>query len=242
MLQCPSCRRPGVSWLCSTCTRHLDGSMRQCAMLVGQLEVTLTRQDDVMPESVGTSGSNNEPIPFSTQASECLDTIRDSLRPWAVRVGLSIDQDLTRKLCGNVLRLARFDDVADLIDLLDALCKQAMRIVDRQEVRLYLGECDECGRALVGEDGVEFVECACEKRWRVDDLRQVNRDRGRDLWVTATDAEKYLGEVYGLIVTRQRIGMWHKRNKIDRRDGRYRVGDIIDLLKSRPGVDTNVVR
>jgi hypothetical protein len=107
-------------------------------------------------------------------------------------------------------------------------------LIDVRTERLYLGECT-CGVAIYGSSEHDEVHCwKCRTVYRTEEWRKANAEAGRELLVTVAEAAQYLGEVYGIQATAQRIRRW-KPVPVGADDEGvpvYRLGDLLDLARN----------
>jgi len=229
--------------------RELRQKLLTAVWVAGQLELSITRQAQSSDPYRDGGKATETPLVFDDSASEAKWVLRQTLSVYVADVracrceppGICVIPPLppaddipalAHYLTYYIARIANdqaFDEISSAVD-------QAVDAIDRPPTRIYLGECD-CGNRLYGDPEAYQIVCGCCASVHNPKARQdENRSRARNLYVTASEAEKYLGDVCGLRITSQRISMWAKRGKLSRRQSHgvylYRLGDVLDLVPS----------
>lgn len=230
--------------------RRVYGELGTVWWLEMQLELVITRQTKSSGPSEGIGKSNSTPLFWNEQAAEAEWILRSTLQAWVnefacdcevpynscLSVDLMMDRhqpiaNLASFLIHNIAKLP--DEAVDEILAAIDLCRRA---IDTPEVYIYLGDCG-CGNKMYGDPSKDSLECArCLEEHHPGMMRLENQRKGRELIVTAADAARYLGDVYGIQINRHRINVWASRGKleyhqIDEETQGFRLGDIIDLAK-----------
>lgn len=239
---CPVCQRPGNGLLCDgiyvngrdvSCTGHLERDLGDVASIVGDLDITLSRQD-----CVPSVGGNSQPRPdaqdepglsaiASTRnpvhwgASIAAGTLENVLTTWVRdltdddwRPGLGVPPSAAA--AGHMLMLVReirrHPAVDELVDQITDAIAQARRAVDRPADRTFVGPCNtmtegvKCIEDLYARRGASEVRCkVCSAEHDVAARREWLLDQAEDRLVTVREAARYLGEVGGQAVTEDRI-------------------------------------
>lgn len=235
--QCAADERPD-SRLCFDCVKLLRRMLANAAWLARQIEIDLVRLSQAGDPYRDGGRSSETLLPFDDAASEAAWILRNTITPWAddlTRLGIPFFQAETTENLANwmsdyVIELAKLPGSKSLVSELDSAMSLVVKIVDRGPARIYLADC-QCGRSLHGTTDDVAVQCkSCGATLDVAQARDTNRNAGRDLLVTASEAHRWLGEVYGKQVTARRIRVWAHRGKLMKHGDRYRVGDILELL------------
>lgn len=230
--------------------RLLLDALEKAQWLAGQLQLVITRQTKSSGPSEGIGKSNDTPLFWNENASEAYWILRATLQAWVHEVACeckppwdecSLFHPMSES--AGVLamwladRVMRFES-DDALEEIEAAVAQAFEAIDSPPVRIYLGDCD-CGKKLYGDPTKDEMECkACGQVFNPSALQASNRQRGREMVVTAAEAVRYVGEVYGMQLTRHRIHMWCRRGKLDKYpttkgDLGFRLGDIIDMARQK---------
>lgn len=200
MTPCDSCSRLIVGGgLCWECTRQLQRVLTAAALVLDELTTNILRQNS-RPETVGGKGAAAPPLPVDLDADQASSNLAHACQDWCEYVG------------GPSCVEPR-DAIAWLIEHLFDLAR-------REDAGQLLDQLTHLVDA-----GLDIIEPA--RRNTVSDA--ADRERGRSLWVTAREAQRYLGDVHGIVVKASRIRQWGKRAKLPKIDHWYRVGDILDL-------------
>lgn len=234
--------------------RRLLGDIATCIWLAPQLEMAITRQTKSAPPSQGIGKSTETPLYFNDNASIVKQDLRTALHRIAKSVVCWCRPP--EKLCdqyispmdirgyaefiqSSIVRVDNSQLCNDLAEVVD----RAIKIIDSPPTIIYLGDC-YCGAVLYGNPEDEELECdRCQHLHRPRELRQKNQDRGRDLLVSAADAARFVGEVWGVQLKRNTINQWGRRGKLNRyptttEHPLWLLGQIVDLAmaigKSRP--------
>lgn len=227
--------------------RTLMDKLELAQWIWDQLQVAVTRQSK-MAAPYRTGGRSSEhPLFFDSRASEIAADLRNTLRRWATEVACNcsvpwqpcdngVGSD-PKEVAGWMIRHAvRFiPHPAALIDV-TRVVHEGLVAVDRPPVRIYLGDCDSCAARVIGDpDAIDACpRCAAPIDARV--MRARNIERGGELLVTAREAARYIGELYGVRLTVKRIYAWHKRGLIENRsrtgDLLFRFGDVVALVRN----------
>lgn len=234
---CTRCSAPASVWpLCFECAGKIRTELVSLAWLCRQLQVSITRQAQIGDPYRDGGKATETPLMFDDNASEAAWVTRNTLRSWGAEIGeYARDEDtalLAVRLAAAWYRLAALPDASQCLDEITQAAELATRAVDRPEVRVYLGNC-HCGRRIHADPSDDEVVCgACSKVHPVAELREGNRHTGSQIFVTAREAELYLGEVYGVQVTARRIRVWAARKAIQTYEGKvYKVADILAKLQ-----------
>jgi hypothetical protein len=238
--------------------RRLRDDLEHCLWLAAQLELAITRQTVSSGPSEGIGKSVETPLYFNSHASEAkhrlavtLGRIQDQVLPCYCEPPWGICFRGRTIYCDNIIidrakylldHYTKLDN-AELVEQLSVDVAMAYQAVDSPPPNIYLGDC-YCKRVLYGNPEAEELVCdTCQHIHNPASLRFKNQQRGREMLVSATDAAKYVGAVWGIQLKRDTIYKWGKRGKLNRWptttvDTLWRLGEIVDLAmaigKSRP--------
>lgn len=230
-IRCVGCSVLGQS-VCMPCVGTLRTRCRAAAWLIGQLELEVTRQAQHGDPNREGGKSNETPLIFDDRASEAAWIMRSTIEAWAPDPGLGDTKRRALWLADNLYRYITSGDIAQVYREITEACRVGMQVIDKP-IRLYLGDCPDCGRQNFGDPEEKHTACrACGRVMLTVELRADTRIRAREMWLTAAEAQRVLGEVYGVMITRKRITMWAQRGRIKAVEGRYLVADILDLALS----------
>lgn len=233
---------------------RLLAMLQKAEWIAEELQLVITRQTKSSGPSEGIGKSNDTPLFWNEGASEAYWILRETLWSWSHEVScecqvpwlpcyFSSDTKPYGKTAGSIAawlgeRVMRFES-DDALEEIEAAVAQALEAVDSPPVRIYLGDCD-CGKKLYGDPTQDEMECkSCAAVHNPGLLRAENKRKGRELIVTAAEAARYVGDVYGIQLTRNLINKWSSRGKLlkyptTKGDLGFRLGDIIDLARQKP--------
>jgi hypothetical protein len=230
--------------LCRRCMVAIDHQLSRCEWLDAELQINVTRQSQTGSRFREGGRSGEKPLVFDDGASEGAWVLQHTLEPWAVSVRdmiLASPADPSTSGQARWLRhqigvVARLDDVADLLGELNAVVGHAFGLIDVRTPRVYLGDCT-CGQAVYGSGEQDEAYCwKCRQVYRTAEWREANAAAGRELLVTIREASLYLGEVYGIQATAQRMRRWVKHLTPRGVDAEgvavYRLGDLLDHARN----------
>jgi hypothetical protein len=230
--------------------RLLLDALEKAQWIAGQLQLVITRQTKSSGPSEGIGKSNDTPLFWNEAASEAYWILRATLQAWVQEVACDCKTPLEPcplfyPISDNARVLAVWLSYRvmqlesdDALEEIEAAVAQALEAVDSPPTRIYLGDCP-CGKKLYGDPTKDEMECkGCGTVYNPSLLRANNRLRGNDLVVTAAEAVRYVGDVYGMQLTRHRIHMWCRRGKLPKYpttkgDLGFRLGDIIELARQK---------
>ena len=252
---CPICgAQQAESLLCHSCTTTLERELGDVASIVGELDISLSKQARI--GTPGKSGLARERIPINVGAMIAADNLGNVLTTWARDVtgedwrppvvGNSTAY-ASRVLLGWVSHIRRHPAVTELVDEITDAIVQARRAVDRPADRTYLGQCyvetpDEDGKQVTclaelwARPQASEVQCkVCGAEHPVGERRAWLLLRAKDMIVTVKEASSYLGEIGGIKVSQSSIrGYLHRGARLQYRAPieakRFRLGDLLDVV------------
>jgi hypothetical protein len=239
------------SLLCHADTTALERELGDVAAIVGELQVTISKQARI--GGGGKGGPARERTPVNWGAVAVADDLGNTLTTWARDV--SGEAQLTRRLnetspvsvvasrilLRNVAVIRRHPAVVELVDEITDAIRQARQAVDRPADRIFVGPCmaenpdDEGGQVTCLEDlyarpQASEVRCkVCGTEHPVAERRSWLLEQARDRLFTVREAAQMMGDVGGIKVTEASI-----RGYIHRKRILYHTGTLIllgDLLK-----------
>lgn len=195
--RCTTCPRPvpDVAYGCPHCALDLARKLDQLAAFLPELEVTISRQDQIGSGGARASGAE-VPLPYRPEVAERAEAIRGELTTWA-RV---VHDETGHVLVGDTLpAMARY--IAEAVDWaryrqqwpefhggLRPLLGSTLGLIDRPADKVYLGPCrtvnpvtqDACWVDVLAKPGAAFGTCrecgtrhdvAKSREWLLKSLR-----------------------------------------------------------------------
>ncbi len=89
------CHQPTPNYICTQCARYLHRDLRAVEWLTRQLQVTLTRRDQLGGPYSDGGHATEKPLVFNASASEAAFALRDTLGAWATEVAAHIGIEFT---------------------------------------------------------------------------------------------------------------------------------------------------
>jgi hypothetical protein len=254
---CPVCSaEQSEGLLCHEDTTRLERELGDVAAIVGELDITLSKQARI--GVAGAPGLARERTPINVGAMQAADNLGNVLTTWARDVAPELwdrweprstrHEPLTssaRILLSHVPAIRRHPAVVELVDEISDAIHQARRAVDRPADRVYLGQCyvetpDPDGRQvtclaeLYARPTASEVQCkVCGAEHEVGERRAWLLTRAADMIVTVKEASQYLGEVGGIKVSQASIRSYLHRGKLAYRpgvDNGIRIGDLLTVV------------
>jgi hypothetical protein len=250
---CPVCEaQQDASLLCSACCDRLERELGDVAALVGELDITLSKQARI--GVAGAPGLARERTPINVGAMQAADNLGNVLTTWARDLGHGINGWWTP---GNTCKVAavmllrdipairRHAAVVELVDEISDAIHQARRAVDRPADRVYLGQClmetpdDEgrpvtCLNELYARPQAREVQCkVCSAEHPVAERRAWLLQRAQDVILSVKDASLMIGEIGGIKVSQASIRGYLHRGKLAYRPGvtnGIRLGDLLTVV------------
>lgn len=252
---CPVCAaEQSQSLLCSACCDRLERDLGDVAAIVGELDVTLSKQAKIGVGGKSGKGGTHEKWPINMGAVEAADNLSNVLTTWARDVNgdhgftpatVNITRVAASVLLTYIDAIRRHAAVVELVDEITDAIAQARRAVDRPADRVYLGQCyvetpDEEGKKvtclaeLYARPNAAEVRCkVCAAEHPVAERRAWLLQRAQDMIVTVKEASSYLGEVGGIKVSQSSIRGYLHRGRLAYRLGvtnGIRLGDLLEVV------------
>ena len=263
--------------LCSTCTTALAQALRSVPDLLENLFVTFTKQDRLNAGGGHRGKLAEAPLPVRFDITRVIDALGNEMTTWArilvERHGWDVPNPPRRRphngLRGVVIPASSpnvdlycfaaewlADHVGYLRQHIAALeahrgitgaIATAELAMDRPDVGLFIGPCDQCSADLYSAGPKETTaRCGCcgvtcanvPERWN----RALERLRG--CAATAAFIAGYLGDWYGQQINQDTIRKWHQRKELtavdwvelteggERKVPRFRIGAVLDRAKA----------
>lgn len=188
--------------LCRTCTFKLSADLREVpTYLWAELQITITRQDKLMPTSDRPGGE--KPMVWNENGSQVAWELQTTLNAWALDVSrLGQDErdlladvahhdvpELARWLVRNMHTLRMLGDAGQCFEEIVDAIRRGRRAIDRPEnrTRFQVGPCPEqanegaCDGEVwafipTSEDKISFMRCqACGAEWDTTQWLRVGR-------------------------------------------------------------------
>lgn len=271
--QCESCDHPTTDLLCRFCTRRLVDDLYALAIdtrtgqrrpgLIGDLQDTRFKLDNVATTNQGTSTPGVRPLPFNFAASELLDKARAVLSAVA-RDFVDNHPHLREQrppgiaataewLAGYGSRLAVQVGAGDMLNAIDHLVREIRRMIDRAPERIYLGVCGallppgedgsigRCPAELYGAPERRSVRCAgCRREHDAHERWLDIQARVRESLATAAEIAGAMASLYGRQLNVKTIRTWAQRGTIVTYGhdaagvALHHVGEVLSVAASRP--------
>lgn len=239
----PDCRLPARSGLmCGACEAELSRALRSVPALVGDLDVTLSRQTSRM----GRGGHGAAvPLAYDARASEAGYVLRSALVGWVRQLQeakpepwpADTAQAMAGWLSARLTRLVRHPAAQEAHGEITDAVRAAQRVTDRPAVREFAGRCPGCGEALYAKPGASRVQCRECDADAVDVGAQLDqmRDAIRDQLAHPTGASALLARLE-IKAPESTIRRWAEQRRLlahgtdPRGRSLYRIGDILDVI------------
>jgi len=250
---CPICeRQQDLGLVCHACVTVLERDLAEVRALMGELDVTASKQARIGGGGKGAPARERSPINWG--GVEAADVLTNTLTTWARDVGgrtivKSRPAGPAVAACMILMRhidaIRRHPAANELFDEITDAIKQARRAVDRPADRVYLGQCmvetpDEDGRQvtclaeLFSRPQASEVSCrVCGAEHEVGERRAWLMQRAKDMIVTVKEAATFIGEVGGIKVSQSSIRGYLHRGRIAYRPGvtnGIRLGDLLAVV------------
>lgn len=242
---CQSCACPVADHanLCKNCADSLDHDLRQVKEIMGDLDVTRSKQDKISSRNARVSGTRERPLGYRPAATAAADLMHLTLAYWARTIahelGLTVRGGTT---VGLALWLGRHRETirhhqhaVDLVNQVRSVIGTARDVIDRPPDRIYIGRC-ACGSDLYARERSHQVACpVCRKIHSVADRRAEMLAEIREHLATAAEIAAGIGELHGQQINRKTINKWSSRDRLTVRgyspEGYplFRIGDVLDL-------------
>jgi hypothetical protein len=252
-IPCAACTAP-VGTGHTLCPMHVDDLgvlLRRIPAVLDDLDVTITRQARLAQQSDG-ARSTTRPLPFAIEAARAHHDLSIAAGRWAEAFGVQtygagIARSGAPRACARYLErlvpvIVRHPDSGALLRDLVALVDRAERCIDRPPELVYVGVCsvDGCDHDVYAHVDAAEVTCSkCHARHDVAQRRAIMLAAVEDQLATATEIARAVATYGGTDdhVEVSTIWKWKQRGRIivrgvaARGEPRYRVGDILDVIR-----------
>lgn len=189
-----SCGKCGTScqeYLCLDCVRVAKDDLRRMRWLLGELEITLTRQANTAPGEFVGGKSADKPLPWAEKASNAINLLQSCVCVWSGALGPVADETL---LEGNTLELIlwmrrnadalpRLETAPRCANALQSVVEYCIEAIDLPKIKtsFEVGPCPEgddsepCTGVVkafipLDEDKSGWMRCDdCKRRWETEE-------------------------------------------------------------------------
>jgi hypothetical protein len=250
MTRCGKCHQPSDVFLCTNCTIALRIELDDVASLLADLEITRSRQDQLLgPYGNGPSGSEN-PLPFKTHITEIVWILHNTLASWADTTLAPPSRpahhtaSLARWLRRHLDDIRLHPDAGQLADEVTSAIHQARRAIDRpDDHRQFLGPCGAqlpdhtyCLEEVYGVEWIQTTHCpACNTVHNIADRQKWLLDVAQDRLGTSTEIAGYL-RTAGVRCTPGQIRGYVARGRLTATETSpplYRMADVLGAIQDR---------
>ena len=198
----------GDDCICPACIEQLECDCANVTALVEQLNVTITRLDNVYTPAPPASAEADEPMPFGMAASTASHELKAALELAALTIlrhrgqeweGDDSAEAVAAWLGVNSSSVALDSDAGSIVLSIREAVGRALKAIDTMPERILAGPCPDCGTRLMAFKDAAKVWCdVCQERHQVADLKSAMLDKLAD--------ER--GSVNGLHEMLRAAGLW----------------------------------
>lgn len=252
-IPCTACRAPVATGhtLCPAHVEDLGAILGRLSTILDDLDVTISRQNRMAVTHTRVK-SDERPLPFAVEASNRHHDLTISIGRWAEAFGVvqygaglarsGAPRAQARYLVVMLPAIVRHPDAGAMLRDFERLVERAQREIDRPPDLLYVGICSAngCTHDIYTDPAQATATCAvCGARHDVAERRAIMLSHVEDVLATAAEIARAVA-TYGAdgdFLTVTRIRQWKRRGRIvprgvDKRgDPKYRVGDVLDLVR-----------
>jgi hypothetical protein len=252
---CACCARSvGDGYLCTTCTQILADDLTDIADLLGELEITRTRQDRVNADPARRTGGEAV-LPWKETAAEAHWLLATTALCWCRLVLDRVGPDHTDPvgstaatwsawLARHVGKIRLLVDAGECATEIGVAVDVARRAVDLPPAQVYVGPCDgqldgggRCVTDLYVRGNVDTVTCPdCTTEHNLDRRRTYLLAKAQDHLAPLPMISRALSSWLERTVTPSQLRGYVARNRLisrgTDRQGRalYRVGDAVNVV------------
>ena len=238
----PDCDMPARSgYMCGACEAELARALASVPAVLGDLDVTLSRQTSRM----GHGGHGSAvPLAFDPRASEAGWVLRSALVGWVRQLQEAKPEEwpdntaqaMAAWLSVRLQRLVRHPAAGEAHGEITDAVRAAQRVTDRAPDRQFAGRC-ACGAALYAKPGAGKVQCRdCDAEpVDVQDQRDTMLASIADQLMPATQAADVLTRLAAPLAAAT-VRQWGARGRLvphgvdPHGHPLYRVSDVRELL------------
>ena len=253
----PSCDHLSPNgFVCGECVHLLDTDLRAVPDLLGELDITISRQDHLGGDG-SFSRTTEIPLPLRLNPMEVKRDLVATMFTWAAHLALErghlpgLIATESSAAWSNYL-IERLPDVVlnpsagQICNEIGYIVKVGRRAVDRPLQLRYAGPCDLCGVDLYAHAWADDIKCeGCTHVYAVDARREWLLDQAELHLLTATEMSRALPGLLARdsrgrqpMLTAAMIRGWAFRGRLFRypplparpNEPLYRVGDVLDLV------------
>ncbi|MET8987746.1 hypothetical protein ABZW49_20055 [Nonomuraea wenchangensis] len=251
-VNCDLCTAPvhDMGRVCDRCTTPLITDLRDIPSLDTELDVTAYRQARITAGNAGGGRSTEKPLPLNLTADDAGRALKAVLALWCDLVaeqrgvGKPLDglPSMSRWLLEHITWIRHFPAGAEAVTQIRSAVADVRRIIDRPRVKVYTGQCDECGSALYASENAPYAACpVCvtpdgDRTWySVQERRDAMLAAMQVMMMPPAEAAHALSILVRPIPAAT-IRKWASRGKLqaadvdDRGHSLYRLADIAALM------------
>ena len=245
---CQACGRlSGDYFVCPQCIEQLECDCANVPALVEQLNVTITRLDNVYTPAPPASAEADEPMPFDMEASAASHGMKEALALAALTIlrrgqeweGEDSAEAVAAWLGVNSASVALDPDAGSIVLSIREAASRALKAIDTMPERILAGPCPDCGTRLMAFKDAAKVWCdVCQERHVVADLKSAMLDKLDDER-GSTKAMFEMLRAAGLFVPLGTIERWSAQGALpmvgitDAGSRAHRFGDLMVLVEKR---------
>lgn len=247
-----ACTTPTDGYLCHDCTTALRVELTDVPELLTELDITLSRQDQLTDPTNRTRSGGDHPLPYKPRITPAAWLLHHTLHAWAVDHGATgapegaTTATLAVHLVANLHHIQLHPDAGQLADEITHAIHHARRAIDRpDDRRLFLGPCDaeltdgtHCREEIYGVPWRDHTTCEnCGTRHHIATRQQWLRDIAHHHLGTSTEIAGYL-RTTGIHCTPDVIRGYVRRGRLqpattDTTPPLYRLADVLAALQDR---------
>jgi hypothetical protein len=258
MSRCGKCKDPTELTLCHNCATALRIELGDVPALLADLDITRSRQDQLLAPYGNMPGSGENPLPFKTNIAEVVWVLHHTLASWvttldggepAPRGRFPKDTPTTavlaRRVLAGVTTICVRADAGQLADEITSAIHQARHAIDRpHDRRQFLGPCaallpdhSTCRQEVYGLAWKLTTGCpACGAIHNIADRQKWLLDIAQDRLGTSTEIAGFL-RTAGVGCTPSQIRGYVARGRLapapDTQPPLYRMRDVLAAIQDR---------
>ena len=246
---CQACGKlAGDHFVCPACIEQLECDCANVPALVEQLNVTITRLDNVYTPAPPASAEADEPMPFGMAASAANHELKAALALAALTIlrrrsqeweGEDSAEAVAAWLGVNSASVALDPDAGSIVLSIREAVSRALKAIDTMPERILAGPCPDCGTRLMAFKGSASVWCdTCGQRRKVAELHDA-------MVAKVSDAEGSVNALHEMLCTMGKwvplgtVKRWSSEGRLsmvgvtDAGSRKHRLGDLLVLVDAR---------